>query len=451
VKKLLFIFLIFPFLVRAENLTIDLGKLGKIVYYFEEGLCEKVARLSAVNEVKYEHLYHYDEDKKLVSESLIYGLGKIEYFSGLEEGYLITKTPFGEEKWTDKDRSSFIESSLHKAYDECGRLIQKGTSQYFYEGDKLTRILSDQKDVIYGYDRDHKKVYKKLITEGVEEVEYYLYLGNKEIGSISADGTVKWLRIPGLQRGTDLVRAIAIETADAIYAPIYDHRWNIVKLVNVEDGTVTLTRPDPFGENLNKLSGCPWTFCSKRFDPDTNLVDFGYRYYDIDLKEWTSLDPLMQDTNPYRYCFNNPMQFMDPDGRYGFIIPVLSWAGGAITFPLWGPEFLAFLAGASVAYVGYEICDYCNKMIQKHEDEKAPPYTWDDLGDDPSKCPDEGFEWRGKGEPEDGKGNWIRGRKPDLEQLNPDLDHPYHGPHWDYYGPNFPDGIRIYPDRWEHK
>ena len=52
---------------------------------------------------------------------------------------------------------------------------------------------------------------------------------------------------------------------------------------------------------------------------------------------------------------------------------------------------------------------------------------------------------------EDGKGNWIRGRKPDLEQLNPDLDHPYHGPHWDYYGPNFPDGIRIYPDRWEHK
>ncbi len=44
----------------AENFTIDLGKLGKIVYYFEEGLCEKVACLSPVNEVKYEHLYHYD-------------------------------------------------------------------------------------------------------------------------------------------------------------------------------------------------------------------------------------------------------------------------------------------------------------------------------------------------------------------------------------------------------
>ena len=240
----------------------------------------------------------------------------------------------------------------------------------FYKSDKLTRILSDQKDVIYGYDRDHKKVYKKLITEGVEEVEYYLYLGNKEIGSISADGTVKWLRIPGLQRGTDLVRAIAIETADAIYAPIYDHRWNIVKLVNVEDGTVTETRPDPFGENLSKIEGCPWT--------------------------------------------------------YGFIIPVLSWAGGAITFPLWGPEFLAFLAGASVAYVGYEICDYCNKMSQNHQEEKVPPYTWDDLGDDSSKCPDEGFEWRGRSDPKDGKGNWYRERNGRKERLNPDFNHPDH-------------------------
>ena len=100
-KKFIFAFLIFPFLVRAENLTIDLGKLGKIVYYFEEGLCEKVARLSPTNEVKYEHLYHYDEDKKLISESLIYGLGKIEYLSNLQEGYLITKTPFGEEKWSE--------------------------------------------------------------------------------------------------------------------------------------------------------------------------------------------------------------------------------------------------------------------------------------------------------------------------------------------------------------
>jgi len=92
---------------------------------------------------------------------------------------------------------------------------------------------------------------------------------------------------------SDLVKAIAIETKDATYAPIYDLRWNIVKLVNIADGLVLETRPDPFGQNLGMLEGCPWTFCSKRYDPE--------------LRQWTSLDSLMQDSRPYRYCFNNPL------------------------------------------------------------------------------------------------------------------------------------------------
>ena len=54
---------------------------------------------------------------------------------------------------------------------------------------------------------------------------------------------------------------------------------------------------------------------------------------------------------------------------------------------------------------------------------------------------------------EDGKGNWIRGEKPFQEHLHPDLDHGYpHGPHWDYFGPNFPNGVRINPDdTWGYK
>jgi hypothetical protein len=38
------------------------------------------------------------------------------------------------------------------------------------------------------------------------------------------------------------------------------------------------------------------------------------------------------------------------------------------------------------------------------------------------------------------------------ESIHPDLNHPEHGPHWDYLGPNFPKGARIYPDgTWEPK
>ncbi len=73
------------------------------------------------------------------------------------------------------------------------------------------------------------------------------------------------------------------------------------------------------------------------------------------------------------------------------------------------------------------------------------------MADDSSKCPDEGFEWRGEGEPEDGLGNWIRGDKKNREKLYPDFNHKYHPPHWDYYSPEFPGGVRIYPEKWEYK
>lgn len=51
--------------------------------------------------------------------------------------------------------------------------------------------------------------------------------------------------------------------------------------------------------------------------------------------------------------------------------------------------------------------------------------------DDPTKPPSEGFEWRGKGEPGSGKGNWYNPKTG--ESLHPDLKHsPGIPPHWDY-------------------
>jgi len=80
-----------------------------------------------------------------------------------------------------------------------------------------------------------------------------------------------------------------------------------------------------------------------------------------------------------------------------------------------------------------------------------PPYSGKELGNDPTKCPGKGFEWRGKGKPGSKEGNWYNPET--KESLHPDLDHPPpKSPHWDYESPDFPDGIRLNLDgSWEPK
>ena len=110
----------------------------------------------------------------------------------------------------------------------------------------------------------------------------------------------------------------------------------------------------------------PYLYSGKEYQPAMvgggalGLYDFGSRYYNPLYGRWFNIDPALQLANPYVYCGNNPVMFVDPNGEFVWFVPIMIGAAigvGSYTMSValspggfdnwsWGGFFAGMGAGA---------------------------------------------------------------------------------------------------------
>jgi RHS repeat-associated protein len=118
------------------------------------------------------------------------------------------------------------------------------------------------------------------------------------------------------------------------------------KLVTDASGNIIKSLSyDSFGnliQDSNSSFRLPFGYAGGLYDPDTGLILFGFRDYIPDVGRWTAKDPIGfagGDTNLYGYVWQNPINWIDPEGLIALpalpaiaeaVAGALAWAGEAI-------------------------------------------------------------------------------------------------------------------------
>ena len=127
--------------------------------------------------------------------------------------------------------------------------------------------------------------------------------------------------------------SVATKTTDKFAFNFYnqDHLGNNREVVDAKGVVQQVTNYYPFGApyaDATAVKGAavqPYKYNGKELDlmHGLNTYDYGARQHDPILARWDRIDPLCEkyySTSPYAYCANNPVNAIDPDGRYTKVI-----------------------------------------------------------------------------------------------------------------------------------
>lgn len=213
------------------------------------------------------------------------------------------------------------------AYDDNGNMtkdLNKEISSITYNHLNLPELVSlgDGRKVEYTYDASGIKLLKRVIEGTV--IDSTAYIGGIHYNMQDDGSGAKQLSLAFIQHASG--RAEQNGSAFEYDYNLTDHLGNVRVTIN-ESGSV-VQRDDyyPFGLTFNHWNQSTqgggenlYKYTGKEDQPETGWIDFGARMYQAELGRWFAVDMLADrapQLTPYRYGFNNPIRYLDPDGLY---------------------------------------------------------------------------------------------------------------------------------------
>jgi RHS repeat-associated protein len=229
-------------------------------------------------------------------------------------------------------------AKVNGTYDAQDRMLSYGTATYTYtaNGELRTKVIGGQTTTC---DYDALGNLRSVALPG-KRIAYLIDGANRRVGKqvngVLAQGFLYHGQLqPVAELGSDGVTVVSrfiygngINVPDymvkegATYRLVTDHLGSPRLVVNTANGTIAQAIDyDEYGKVLSDSNPGfqPFGFAGGLYDPDTGLVRFGARDYDPSTGRWTAKEPLLFDggaTNLYRYAANDPINFIDPDGRF---------------------------------------------------------------------------------------------------------------------------------------
>jgi RHS repeat-associated protein len=254
-------------------------------------------------------------------------------------------------------------------YDADGNLTFDGV--WFYSWDAENRLTnmtmtniagiapSNRLRLDFAYDYMNRRISKIVSTNSGgtnfvgQSTNYFVYDGWNLIATFGPGNAIQQSFVWGLDLSRTMTNAggigglLAISASGTNYFATYDGNGNTTGLINGANNTTSARYEySPFGELIRatgpmaKLN--PFRFSTKYDDDETDLLYYGYRYYNPSTGRWPNRDPigengfevvsyrtsnplrkvfalgLMGGLNLYEFVQNQPTVQHDPLGLFGY-------------------------------------------------------------------------------------------------------------------------------------